>query len=289
MINHIQKNMTAWVLIVVVVISLFLLIGEITKNKNPKIVFIDVGQGDAIFITAPNGRQVLVDGGKYPDISMKIREHMSVSDRSLDMVIATHPDIDHVAGLSTILDEYSVDYFMHSGLLAGASVYRSIASKVRENNIQSYTATAGQKIILDTDMYLEVLSPYAGQKIEEPNDHSIVLKIVYRGQSIILTGDASKLTEQNLVSIYGNRLESDILKLGHHGSKTSTDDVFVQIVNPEYGIISAGCNNSFGHPHASVLRTLDDNNVVELSTCDNGDIVFEFEDNRWVLQKEKSQ
>lgn len=285
MLNHIQKNMMLWMLIVVVSSSLFLFIQEITKNQKPKVIFLDVGQGDSIFITTASGRQVLVDAGKYSNITQKISNYMSVSDRSIDVLIATHPDIDHVAGFETILDEYSIDLFLHSGLLAGAPVYRTIAKKVRENNISAHAVVAGDKIKIDTDMYLEVLSPYTGQKIDEPNDHSVVVRVVYKDKAILLTGDASKITEQNLVSMYGERLESEVLKLGHHGSKTSTDNHFVKTVNPQYGIISASCDNSFGHPHASVLRTLDENEVTELNTCEKEDIVFEFNDGNWVLNE----
>lgn len=282
--KYIQKNIAFLVLAVIGISSMFLFFSEFGVNNKAKIIFLDVGQGDSMLITAPNGRQILIDSGKYADITMKLAKYMSASDRSLDMLIATHPDIDHVAGFDAVLDEYNVDYFIHSGLSAGASVYRTIAKKVRENNLIARAAVAGEKIFIDKDMYLEVLSPYLGQKIVEPNDYSIVLRLVYGDSSIILTGDASKIVERDLVSMYGDLLKSDILKLGHHGSKTSTDNNFVKKVEPDYGIISAGCDNSYGHPHASILRILDENNIEELSTCEEGDIVFELEDDGWVLK-----
>ncbi len=283
--KHLQEHILFWVIIVVGLSSIFLFFSEISLNREAKIIFLDVGQGDAILIIAPNGRQVLIDSGKYSDISTKIAKYMPISDRSLDIIVATHPDIDHISGFNSILDEYSVDYFIHSGLLAGAPAYRSIANKVRNSNIIVKTAVSGEKIFLDNDMYLEILSPYLNQKIENPNDQSVVIKLIYGDTSVLLTGDASKLIERNLISMYGSFLDSDILKLGHHGSKTSSDNSFTEKVNPEYGIISAGCNNKYGHPNVEVLRVLDNNHIKELSTCDNGDIIFKYKDGVWFFDK----
>ena len=282
-----QEYIIFWILGVVVFSSLFLFIQEMTRSNTAKVIFLDVGQGDSILIITPNGRQILIDAGKYPDISTKIASYMPISDRSLDIVIATHPDIDHVAGFNALLDEYEIDMFIHSGLLAGEPVYRTIANKIRDQEISVHTAIAGEKIFIDKNMYLEILSPYSNQKIENPNDYSVVARLVYNDHAILLTGDASKLVEQNLVSMYGDSIQSDILKIGHHGSKTSSDENFVKIVNPKYGIISAGCGNQFGHPHASVLRVLDENNITELNTCKNGDIVFEFNNGKWNLENIK--
>ena len=283
--NFFSKNFNVMILGIVIICSVFLLFQELNRDKNPKIIFLDVGQGDSTLIITPNGRKILVDAGKYSSISEKISNHIGFLDRSIDMVIATHPDSDHVTGFNTLIDEYDIGYFVHSGLLAGSPIYRTIASKVRDKNVSTITAYAGEIIEVDTNMFIEILSPYLNQKIDEPNNHSVVVKINYLDTSILLTGDASIIVEQNLVSLYGERLQSDILKLGHHGSKTSTSSNFVQTVQPEYGIISAGCNNTFGHPHAAVLRTLDDYGVTDISTCEQGDIVFEFKEGDWILEK----
>lgn len=278
------KYIASWLLIIVGVCSVFLMYSEFSRNKNIKVIFLDVGQGDATMIITPHGRQILIDAGKYPDISAKIEPYMPINDRSIDMVIATHPDIDHIAGFNTLLDEYQVEQFIHSGLLAGAPIYRNIANKVKNNEIQNHAIFAGETIILEPGLYLEILSPYVNQQIENPNDHSVVVRLVYKNHAIMLTGDASTLVEQKIVSMYGSNIESDILKMGHHGSKTSSSDSFVETVNPNYGIISAGCDNSYGHPHANVLRILDEHEVQELNTCENGDIVFEFIGEDWVLK-----
>ena len=283
--QKLQKYISPIILLVVIISALFLFSQEILSKKQARIIFLDVGQGDAILIISPNGRQVLVDSGKYDDISMKITKYMPFSDRSLDFVIVTHPDIDHIAGFNALLDEYEIGTFIHSGLLAGAPVYRSIAKKVQKYHIPQHQAVAGEKIFLDKDMYLEILSPYTGQKVEDANSASVVVHLLYRGHDVLLTGDAPQKIEQNLLSLYGKRLKSDILKMGHHGSKNSSGRKFVESVNPQYGIISAGCHNRYGHPSARVLRLLDDLKITELSTCETGDIIFDFVDNGWVLKK----
>jgi len=279
-----KHKIMIWVLLLVVGVSLFITYSEYTRSSVVRVIFLDVGQGDATLIVAPNGRQILIDAGKYPSISEKISVYMPNSDRSIEMVIATHPDIDHVAGFNTLLDEYSVDYFVHSGLLAGASLYKNIADKVNKYKIPNHSARTGDKIMIDKDMYLEILYPYLNKKIDNPNDYSVVVRLVYEGKSILLTGDASTLVEQDLVTMYGENIQSDILKLGHHGSKTSSSSNFIKTVNPKHAIISASCDNSFGHPHASVLQTLEDHDVPSLSTCTHGDIVFEFREGEWVLK-----
>ena len=139
-------------------------------------------------------------------------------------------------------------------------------------------------------MSLEVLSPHRGQKIEIANDASVVLKLIYGKSSVLLMADAPKKVERDLVSMYGpEKLKSDILKLGHHGSKTSSDASFVGAVNPRYGIISAGCHNSYGHPHPETLRLLDEQRIIELNTCELGDIIFTFDGMHWKLQKEQKK
>ena len=228
---------------------------------------------------------MLIDAGRYDDISLKLSPYIPFWDRSLDFVIATHPDIDHITGFNALLNEYPIGMFFHSGLLAGSPIYRSIAQKVQKYHIPAHSLIAGEKIFLDKDMYFEVLSPHKNKKIEDANDYSVVVRLVYQGKAIMLTGDAPQSVERNLVKLYGKqRLVSEVLKLGHHGSKTSSADMFVKAVHPRYGIVSAGCHNKYGHPHASTLRTLDKNNVEEINTCEHGDIVFEFQNGHWELQ-----
>jgi len=252
-----------------------------TKKNNLEIVFLDVGQGDATLITTPNGRQILIDAGAKNDIGQKLSPHMSASDRSIDMVIMTHPDLDHVGGMISLVDRYDIDTVMHSGLLAGAPIYSAIAERVKQKQIPTTTAHAGQIIEIDKDVYLEIYSPYSGYDSLEANEYSIIMRLVYGDTSALLMGDATKSNEYEIVNTYGDMLDSDILKIGHHGSQTSTSELLVDIVTPEYGVVSAGCNNRFGHPHGNVLSTLFSAQVEVLDTCNDGDVVFESDGEVW--------
>ncbi|MFT7328124.1 MAG: competence protein ComEC [Crocinitomicaceae bacterium] len=252
------------------------------NSKILEIVFLDVGQGDAIFITTPNGRQVLIDTGPKNNLGSKLSRYMSSSDRSLDLIIMTHPDLDHVGSMISLIDRYSIDVVIHSGLLAGAPIYFAIANRINEKEIRTLTAHAGQRIVLDHNVYLDIYMPHSFSTATEPNDYSIVTRLRYGNSSVLMTGDASDTVEYELIDTYGDILESDILKVGHHGSQTSTSELFIETVNPKYSIISAGCDNRFGHPHGLVLATLFTSNTQVLNTCNEGDIRFQSDGIEWV-------
>lgn len=276
-----------WFLLCVVLVTLLLFSREFFRNRNARLVFLDVGQGDATLLLSPRNRVALVDAGKYQNIGASLSRYLGAQ-KNIDILVATHPDLDHVAGMKSILKEFDVSLFLHSGLTAGMPLYRTIAKKINDAAIPAIIAHSGDFLFLDKDIFFEVLYPYDGLEIENPNDYSVVLMFHVHGKKVLLMGDASREVERKLVDIYGSYLESDILKIGHHGSKTSSSDIFIQTVKPKYAIISAGCNNAFGHPHATVLRVLDEYNIEELNTCNEGDIVFEFDKGDWVLQNKKS-
>lgn len=256
------------------------------ENTNTlNVVFLDVGQGDAIFITTVTGKQVLIDGGAFPDVDVAIGKYMNFYDRSIDLVIATHPDLDHIGGLTTVLRRYTVPVFLYSGLHSGISAYQQLVNILISSDTSIVTAKAGQVITLDEDTSLTVLSPYPNSSSTEPNEKSVVVQLVYGNTSMLLTGDASVFNEYDMVSVYNKHLRSDILKLGHHGSKTSSSSWFIDTVNPQYAVVSAGCDNSFGHPHKEVITRLIQRNIIILNTCLQGDIIFESDGDTWTMGK----
>jgi len=270
-----MKIGTRWIVVLVLLgIMVWLGIGALFHQRVLRVVFLDVGQGDAVLIITPLGKQVLIDGGKYEFLESKVAKYLPWYDQRLDLVIATHPDMDHVGGLVGILRRYRVDNFLHSGLLAGAQAYQEVAKAISEKHIPTYTAQLGQVIQLDSLTTLQVLYPFPKMTSFEANEYSIILKVTYRNNSVLLTGDANVFSEQDMVDFYGNDLASDILKLGHHGSKTSSSNSFLKMVNPQYSVVSAGCDNSFGHPDQSVVDRVVAIGSTILSTCSNGDIVF---------------
>ena len=242
-----------------------------SKPSNLKIDFLDVGQGDAILVTSPSGVQMLVDAGRNTSVLRALGSIMSFSDRDIDVIVATHPDADHIGGFPGILDRFEVSSFVGSNSDADKEVFRYFSRKIDEEGMQLIEAERGLLIDLGGGVFAQVLFPYAGTIIKS-NNSSIILKIIYGDTSILLTGDAGVGVEEYLVNKEGSLLESDVLKLGHHGSKTSTSEKFLEIVQPVMSIISAGKKNSYGHPHQDVLNKLLVAGVSFLGTYKEGTI-----------------
>lgn len=238
-----------------------------------RVSFLDVGQGDAIYIRAPNGNDMIVDGGPTARVLRSLSGVMPFSDRQIDVVIATHPDKDHISGLVDVIERYRVGAFIDPGFASNTTSYRALMATVERAALPRYVARRGMTIDLGDGVVASVLSPTEETK-GDTNSHSVVLKLSYGNSDFLLTGDAPKRIEGNLVYVYGDALHSEVLKAGHHGSKTSSSEVFVRRVAPEVAIISAGKNNPYGHPHTETLRILRDVGATILSTIEKGTITI---------------
>tara|TARA_B100000508_G_scaffold60333_1_gene47402 strand:- start:417603 stop:418442 length:840 start_codon:yes stop_codon:yes gene_type:complete len=242
---------------------------EIFEEKYLLVAFLDVGQGDAIYIQAPNGNDILIDGGAGNDVLRELPSIMDLSDKEIDVVIGTHPDKDHIGGLIPVFDRYVVKNFLDPGVGNDTLIYKELMKRV-EKESNYVVARKGMKIYLDKDVIAEVLFP--DRDIQgDTNNTSVILKVSYGETDILLTGDASKGVERYLLK---QNLESEILKVGHHGSKTSSDPLFLKEVSPLYAIISAGAENRYGHPHASVLSALGQTDAEVLEIAEEGTILF---------------
>ncbi|MEK7179981.1 MAG: ComEC/Rec2 family competence protein [Patescibacteria group bacterium] len=249
-----------------------------------KVSFLDVGQGDAIFIEAPNGNQMLIDGGKGKVVLEELAKVMPSYDRSIDIVLATHPDADHIGGLPEVLNRFDVSLFLEPGVSSDSAIYQGLEEIVKEKGIKKILARRGMNINLGGGVTFIVLFPDRDVSQFETNTASIVGKLVYGDSSFLLTGDSPKKIEQYLILLDKKGLDSDVLKAGHHGSRTSSDEFFVQAVSPEYTIISAGKNNQYGHPHKEVLDILKRFGTVILNTYETGTITFEVTESGLVLK-----
>jgi len=238
------------------------------------VAFLDVGQGDAIYIEAPNGAQALIDGGNGMAVVRELGRMMPRSDRSLDLVLATHPDQDHIGGLPGVFARYDVGAFLDPGVRDDGADYEALLQAVDEEGLAPVYAREGMTIALDTDVYFTILFPNTDVQDFEPNTGSIVARITYGDTSFLFTGDSPSAIEQYLAGRYGVALQSDVLKLGHHGSRTSSSEPFLGVASPTYGIVSAGCNNAYGHPHSDVRARMEQFGIETLATCDEGTIVF---------------
>src|SRR3989344_9118297 len=239
-----------------------------------KVSFLDIGQGDAIFIEAPNGNQVLIDGGSNKAVLKELGKVMPFYDRTIDAVIATHPDKDHIGGLVEVLKNYSADMVMEPGASSDTGVYQELEKTIADKKLPRILARRGMSLNLGDGARLNILFPDRNTDEWETNTASIVTKLVYGNNSFLLTGDSPIAIEKYLSIIDGKNLKSDVLKAGHHGSRTSTSESFASLVSPQYTIISAGKNNQYDHPHKEVLDILGKIKSMILKTYENGTVIF---------------
>jgi competence protein ComEC len=244
-------------------------------DSNLEVVFFDVGQGDAIFIETPDGFQVLIDGGPGLAVLEKLGQEMAFYDRTIDLIILTHPEHDHYFGLFEVLKRYEIKNILWTGIVRDTAEWEEWMKLLEEEGANIIIAEAGQKIIIQQDplIFLEVLHPFEnleGQETKYTNDTSIVAELVFNNVSFLLTGDITKKIEKQLVDEYID-LESDILKVAHHGSKTSSSLEFVEAVSPSVAVISAG-ENRWGHPNQETLANLEEFGIDILITKELGDV-----------------
>lgn len=247
-----------------------------TKKSSPylSVTFLDVGQGDAIFIETPEGQQMLIDGGGDASVLRALGEVMSPFDRELDVVLATHADQDHIGGLPDVLKRFSVKHIITTNNEKDTETARSLNFNIEKEPAGTYLAEVGQVITLGASTTFTIFSPPADTSNWEANTASIVGQLKYGNIEFMLTGDAPSGIEEYLVKQFGEVLESEVLKLGHHGSKTSTAESFLDMVSPKYGVVSAGKDNRYGHPHQEVVSRVEDRGIKIKSTAMEGSITF---------------
>lgn len=276
-----MERHTRLVLLLALLVLFGISIGGYFATRNPyqapivRIAFLDVGQGDAIIIETPTGNQILIDGGVDGSVLSQLGTVLRPGDRHIDMVIATHPDADHIGGLIDVINRYSVDTFIESGATASTATFSALATAVDVQVPTVVTARMGDRIISPDGVVLDILGPYRTYDGNDTNAQSLVVRLQYGALSVMLTGDAPQSVERDLVRWYGTQLESEIVKAGHHGSRTSTDPDFITALDPLIGIISAGKNNRYGHPHQEVLSVFEQNAIPLITTYDKGTIIFE--------------
>ena len=224
------------------------------------VVFLDVGQGDAIFVQTPSGRQVLIDGGPSESVLLdELGRQIPFWDRSLDVVVLTHPDLDHITGLLAVLERYQVDRIVYRAVDATTAEYNRWAALVVAEEADVLSGESGLRLDLEENVHLTVL--YPGVQLDERggaghNNASVVIRVEYGAMSVLLPGDIEAEVERRLVAD-GAVLASTVVKLAHHGSCTSTTEEFLDAVSPELAVISVG-ENDYGHPCEAVLARLEE-------------------------------
>ena len=265
------------ILIMLFMIAVVIWVGVFAEAKQGqflKVEFFDVGQGDSTFIETMDKKQVLIDGG--PDLSVleKLGKAMPFYDRYIDLIVLTHPEQDHLNGLIEVIKRYDIGAIITTGVIKETEQYKEWIKIIKQKNIPIYIAKAGGVIDFGNNINLNILYPFenlSGKILSDVNNTSIVSKLVYNNFEILFTGDIEKSAENKLIkNTLAGVLKSDILKIAHHGSKTSTSENFLKAVQASIALIGVSKDNKYGHPHQEVMDRL--KNLLVYTTGANGDI-----------------
>lgn len=278
------KTISVWVI--------FLLFASIYARgyKAPLlgITICDVGQGDAIFIRYLQ-TEILIDAGSSSRVLECLSRNMPLFDQTLEYVIETHDDRDHIGGLESVLKRYKVEHYVSSEIYKSTKTSKNLQTLVQQLHIPRLQGKRGVIIqesgvrmhaLWPTQEYIEKLQfPEENDKKEtssrdRSNARSLVFRLEFRGFSALLTGDL-EIAEEKLILTSGERVQSTLLKIGHHGSNGSTSEEFLRVVNPRYAVISVGKRNSYGHPSPRVLQLLDRPDVHLMRTDRDGEITYQ--------------
>ncbi|KRQ86143.1 Hydroxyacylglutathione hydrolase [Caloramator mitchellensis] len=261
---------------------LLILLGTISCNQidtniikvdlRGKLIFytIDVGQGDGLLIRTPNENFVLIDAGSEKEEG-KFIDFLDKNDIfKIDYVIATHPHEDHIGNIDYVINNYDVKKVYMPKVTANTKTFEKLMEAIKSKNLKITTAKAGQSFEVD-GVRFDFLAPNK-DRYEDLNNYSAVLKVTYNNNTMLLMGDAEKLSEGEIIKKYD--VKADIIKIGHHGSVSSTGKSFIKKVSPKYAVISCGRDNDYGHPHKETLEILNSLGINILRTDESGTIIF---------------
>ncbi len=257
-----------------VLMLLFIFIG-CTNNQNLEgsleVSIIDVGQGDAIFIKTPNNKNILIDTGSKNDKDKLYNFLKEKNIKNIDVLIGTHPHEDHIGNMASIIKDYTIGEIYMPKINHTTKTFKDTILAVKEKNLTIKSPKSGQ-VLEFGGAKMEFLAPNS-EKYKDLNDYSIVSKISYGKNSFMLMGDAEKVSEKEIIS-KGYNLKSDVIKLGHHGSSTSSSKEFIKLVDPKFAVASCGKNNEYGHPHKEIVKLLSSFNIELYKTFETGNITF---------------
>lgn len=245
------------------------------QNQELKVIFLDVGQGDAIIISQ-GSNQILIDGGPGGQRLMeKLGKYIPFWDREIEIVIATHPDQDHIEGLMDVMKNYKVDSLIETSAQSESQLYKNYEELIQTKNIQKVDVLAGVKIKL-ADAELSIVHPQSAPSeiVKDTNQYSIVSKLTFGHNSFLFTGDLPSEEEAKLIQNNAD-LSAKVLKVGHHGSKYSTSNEFLEAVRPTDAIISVGKNNRYGHPAPEAMERIKNHKINIFRTDESGDIEYD--------------
>ena len=278
-------------LIVVSVVAIYLIVSLVSQHKL-RVSFLDVGQGDAILIQTPSGKSMLIDGGPTNVVLEKMAHEMSYFDNDIDVIVATHPDADHITGLIPVLEKYKISTMVISPAEGSTKIVDDLTSHIIVEHTNTHIAQRGDVIDFHDGVIAKILYPrasYVGKK-SDTNDASVSMVITYGDESFLLTGDLPSTEEPKLLNallslrqsrvsrheLASSSVDSHITvyKVGHHGSKYSSGEQLLTYIKPEYAVVSAGKDNKYGHPNIETIERLQKYSQEILSIIDRGTISF---------------
>ncbi len=260
----------------------------ITSHGRPELAvyFFDIGQGDGVLITTPAGAAILIDGGPSRKILSQISDVLPFFKKNIDLSILTHPHADHLTGNLAVMERYRVDKVLATGVLHTIDEYSEWLSIIKNEQIPWQQAKAGDSISFSDGVKFDILFPISdlsGREVDDLNSTSVTVKLSYGQTRALFTGDITAENESEIIRNNGD-ISAQLLKVPHHGSRTSSTPEFIKAVNPQWAVISAGLNNSFGHPHAETLLRYKVLGVEILRTDQDGTIKFVSDGQVWRRQ-----
>lgn len=253
------------------------------SDKNLHVIFCDVGQGDGIFIRTPEGTDIIIDGGPDGEKMLEcLFRHMPIWDRKIEVIFLTHPDSDHLTGLVDVVRSYSVDHFSTSKAPKDTEIYKELMGILEEKNVTIHNLLKGDKVVTKDGISFVTFWPtkeFLRQESDVTNDYSLVQKMTYKDFDILFTGDVDAIYMNSIMPTVG---QVDIFKLSHHGSKTGVDEFTFQHTVPQFGILSFGRSNKYGHPHPEVIAVLNQYKIPYANTL-KGDIEIVSDGAKWSI------
>lgn len=268
----------------VVIFSILLTNYQQKLRYDFKFTQIDVGQGDAILLEGDQ-KTIMIDSGGHPYLDLGANVLKPFFDykwiQGLDLAIITHPDLDHFGSFLTLIDFVPIRKFILPTDQSNDPTYKELIQKIKDKKIPFEVITQNQILKFSKNFSLEILT---NQNLKNDNDRSLVILSRYNHHQVLFTGDISKKREYQLLAKYNQKLKSDILKISHHGSKSSSSDLFLETVKPKFASIGVGENSHFGHPHKLILNKLKNKGIKTYRTDKNGEINFQLEGNQWTVK-----
>lgn len=234
--------------------------------------FIDVGQGDSTFIITPDGYSMLIDAGDNTKGDTVVNYIKSMGIDKIDVLIGTHPDADHIGGLDDVINSFEIGDFYMPKKMHTTKTFEDVITAAKDKGLKIKSAVSDKEISFDPKTKAIFLSP-EDRKYSDNNAYSAVVKLSYGKNTFLLTGDAEKENEADMLDKYGEALNCDVIKLAHHGSSTSNTEQFLDQVSPDVAIISCGYKNKYSHPHKEILTYLKEKDIPVYRTDEQGDIV----------------